>query len=195
MEIKEIVFASRNVGKIAEVSTMLAPLGISVKSALDLDLEDVEETGKTFEENAYLKAFAACKATQRPALADDSGLCVKALNGAPGVYSARYAPERNFVKGMQKLLAEMAKSGSADRSAYFACVLVLAFPDGSYKSFEGRIEGKIALEPHGFGGFGYDPLFMPEGKDKTFAELDSDYKNKTSHRAKAMQKLKEYLQA
>lgn len=195
MTIREIVFASRNQGKIAEIRAMLAPLGISVKSAVDLCLEDVAETGKSFEENALLKAVAACKATQKPALADDSGLCVKALDGAPGIYSARYAPEHDFSKGMQKLLDEMAFSGSKDRSAYFACVLVLVYPDGTSKSFEGRIDGTIASKPRGAGGFGYDPIFIPEGQNKTFAELDSAYKNQTSHRAKAIQKLKAYFQS
>lgn len=194
MDVKEIVFASRNKGKIAEVSALLTPLGISVQSALDLNLPDVEETGKTFEENAKLKAFSACNLTGKPALADDSGLCVKALNGAPGVYSARYAPERDFVKGMQKLLTEIENSGSKDRSAYFACVLVLAYPDGSFQSFEGRVDGHIDVKPHGTGGFGYDPLFVPEGQNQTYAELSPAYKNKTSHRARAMEKLKAYLE-
>lgn len=195
MKLTQIVFASRNKGKIAEIKTLLMPLGIEVKSALDLDLPDVEETGKTFEENAALKALAAAKQTNLPALADDSGLCVAALDGRPGVYSARYAPNRDFAKGMEKMLAEMQESGKTDRSAYFACVLVLAFPDGSYQAFEGRVHGQILKEPAGEGGFGYDPLFVPEGETLSFAQLGSDVKNRISHRARATQKFIDYLES
>lgn len=193
MEFKQIVFASRNQGKIAEISAMLAPLGITVKSALELDLPDVEETGTTFAENAALKAHAAAQQTGLPALADDSGLCVNALGGRPGVYSARYAPGRDFKQGMAKMLDEIAQTGTSDRSAYFACVLALAFPNGKTEYFEGRVEGSIATAPAGDGGFGYDPLFVPQGQQKTFAELDASFKNKTSHRARAMQKFLNYL--
>jgi XTP/dITP diphosphohydrolase len=194
MQGREIVFASHNRGKIAEVKELLEPLGIRVLSADDLELPDVEETGKTFEENAALKALTIAKKTQRICLADDSGLCVAALNGRPGVYSARYAPHRDFDKAMDKLLKEIDESKSTDRSAYFACVLVLGRPDGSYTAFEGRVDGQIARAKQGNGGFGFDPLFVPQGYEQTFAQLGSEVKNKISHRGRAMKKLTAYLE-
>ncbi|MBR3662088.1 MAG: RdgB/HAM1 family non-canonical purine NTP pyrophosphatase [Alphaproteobacteria bacterium] len=193
MKISEIVFASHNKGKIAEISEMLAPLGIKVKSALDMDLPDVEETGTTFEENSLLKSQTIAKITGLPCLADDSGLCVAALNGAPGVYSARYAPNRDFTKGMEKLLQEIDASGNPDRSAYFACVVSLSWPNGKHEVFEGRVNGRIAEKACGNGGFGYDPLFIPDGYNISFAQMEHDEKNKISHRGRAMKKLVEYL--
>ena len=190
---KELIFASHNKGKIAEIKQILGPLGINVKSSEDFDLPDVEETGTTFEENAALKAVTIAKLTGTQCLADDSGLCVNALHGRPGVYSARYAPNRDFDKAMDKLLQEILDSQSQDRRAYFACVLVLANPDGTYKSFEGRVEGEITLEKQGAQGFGFDPVFMPIGYNKTFAELGSEIKNKISHRGRALEKLISYL--
>ncbi|MEE6207505.1 MAG: RdgB/HAM1 family non-canonical purine NTP pyrophosphatase [Alphaproteobacteria bacterium] len=194
MKIKELVFASHNAGKIAEVSEMLAPLGIKVKSAADMDLPDVEETGTTFAENSLLKSQTIAKATGLPCIADDSGLCVDALNGAPGVYSARYAPNRDFDKGMDILLSEMEKSGNPSRKAHFACVVSLAYPNGEYHLFEGRVDGQISREKmRGEGGFGYDPLFIPDGYSCSFAQMSHDDKNKISHRGRAMQKFKEYI--
>ena len=190
---EELIFASHNRGKIAEIKQMLAPLNIRVLSADEINLPDVEETGTTFEENAALKALTIAKLTKKPCLADDSGLCVNALGGRPGVYSARYAPNRDFDKAMDKLLAELEKSGNADRSAYFACVLVLGYPDGTYQSFEGRVNGKITKQKQGSGGFGFDPLFAPDGYEKTFAELGAEVKNKISHRGRALQKFVSYL--
>ena len=192
---KEIIFASHNKGKIAEIRQILTPFGINVKSSDEIDFPDVEETGTTFEENALIKAETIAKLKGVPCLADDSGLCVKALNGRPGVYSARYAPNRDFDKAMDMLLQEIIDSESSDRSAHFACVLVLAYPDGTYKSFEGRVDGSIALEKSGVGGFGFDPVFMPNGYDKTFAELGSEIKNKISHRGRALEKFVKYLEA
>jgi XTP/dITP diphosphohydrolase len=194
MKFKEIVFASHNRGKIAEVKQILAPLNISVKSAEDIDLPDVEETGTTFTENSLLKSQTIAKITQMPCLADDSGLCVDALDGAPGVYSARYAPNRDFDKGMDKLLKAMAESPNKSRAAHFSCVLSLSFPDGSYELFEGRVDGHISEHKSGTKGFGFDPLFVPDGYDCSFAEMADDEKNKISHRGRAMQKFKEYLQ-
>jgi XTP/dITP diphosphohydrolase len=194
MKFKEIVFASHNRGKITEVKQILAPLNISVKSAEDIDLPDVEETGTTFTENSLLKSQTIAKITQMPCLADDSGLCVDALDGAPGVYSARYAPNRDFDKGMDKLLKAMAESPNKSRAAHFSCVLSLSFPDGSYELFEGRVDGHISEHKSGTKGFGFDPLFVPDGYDCSFAEMADDEKNKISHRGRAMQKFKEYLQ-
>lgn len=193
MKLEEIVFASHNEGKIKEIKKLLVPYGIKVKSALDMNLPDVEETGKTFEENSLLKSRTIAKLVNMPCLADDSGLCVDALNGAPGVYSARYAPNRDFDKGMEKLLAEMEKSPNKSRNAHFSCVISLAWPDGQYKVFAGQVDGKIAFHKMGAGGFGYDPLFVPEGFTSSFAQMSQEEKNKISHRGRAVEKLKDFL--
>ena len=190
---KEFIFATHNKGKIEEIRKILKPLGIKVLSGNDVNLPDVEETGKTFEENAYIKALAAAKEKNIPCIADDSGLCVDAIGGRPGVYSARYAPDRDFDKGMDKLLDEIAQTNSNNRSAYFACVIVLAFPNGSYKAFEGRVDGSIATKKTGSAGFGYDPIFIPTGYNRSFAEFTSDEKNKISHRGRALQKFVKFL--
>jgi len=189
----KLIFASHNEGKISEIKNMLKPLGISVLSGIDLKLPDVEETGTTFEENAYIKALAAAKQQNIPCIADDSGLCVDAIGGRPGVYSARYAPNRDFDKGMDKLLQEIEETKSDNRAAHFSCVIVLAQPDGSYKSFEGRVDGHIAQKKSGFKGFGYDPIFIPTGYTRSFAEFDSAEKSKISHRGRALQKFINYL--
>ncbi|MBR5598660.1 MAG: XTP/dITP diphosphatase [Alphaproteobacteria bacterium] len=190
---REIIFASNNKGKIKEIKEILYPLGIKVISGEDIELPDVEETGKTFEENAYIKALAAAKIKNIPCVADDSGLCVDAIGGRPGVYTARYAPNRDFDKGMDKLLLELSETNSTNRSAYFSCVIVLAYPDGNYKSFEGRVDGSIATQKTGKSGFGYDPIFIPTGYNRSFAEFNSDEKNKISHRGRALQKFIKYL--
>lgn len=195
MKLTEVVFASHNIGKIKEIKELLEPLGIKVKSALDMNLPDVEETGVTFAENSLLKSQTIAKITGVPCLADDSGLCVDALNGAPGVYSARYAPNRDFDKGMEMLLAEMAKSPDKSRCAHFSCVISLAWPDGKFETFEGRVEGKIAFEKQGNGGFGYDPLFVPDGFACSFAQMSKEEKNKISHRGRAVEKLTAYLKS
>lgn len=193
MTLLEVVFASHNAGKIKEIKELLQPFGINVKSALDMKLPDVEETGSTFAENSLLKSQTIAELTGLPCIADDSGLCVDALNGAPGVYSARYAPNRDFDKGMEKLLAEMAQSPNKSRKAHFSCVISLAFPNGGYELFEGRVDGHIAAEKQGNGGFGYDPLFIPDGFAKSFAQMSKDEKNQVSHRGRAVEKLKAYL--
>lgn len=190
---KEIIFASHNKGKISEIKEILSPLGISVLSGEDLDLPEVEETGKTFEENAYIKALAAAKKQNIPCFADDSGLCVDAMGGRPGVYTARYAPNRDFDKGMDKLLTELEATNSGNRAAHFSCVIVLAHPDGKYKTFEGRVDGSIAKCKSGHAGFGYDPIFIPTGFNRSFAEFNSEEKNKISHRGRALQKFIQYL--
>jgi XTP/dITP diphosphohydrolase len=193
--LKKLIFASHNKGKIKEIKELLAPLNIAVKTSDDIEIPDVEETGTTFAENSLLKSSAIAKITGIACIADDSGLCVDALNGAPGVYSARYAPNRDFDKGMEKLLTEMKESSNKSRSAHFSCVISLAYPDGKYEIFEGRVDGHIAEKKQGNGGFGYDPLFIPDGFDKSFAELGSEIKNNISHRARAMQKLLAYLKS
>lgn len=189
MKITKLVVASHNMGKINEIKSLLAPLKIEVQSAAELHLTDIEETGKTFEENAKLKANTISLKCGLPCLADDSGLCVDALGGRPGVYSARYAPNRDFKKGMEMLLKEISDSGSKNRKAHFSCFMALANPNQKTKIFEGRVNGTIAEKPQGNGGFGYDPIFIPEGYDKTFAELGDNIKNKISHRSRALEKL------
>lgn len=196
MRPEKILFASRNAGKITEIKNMLKPLGIEVISAADAELPEVEETGTTFAENSLLKSRSAASTLGIPCIADDSGLCVDALDGAPGVYSARYAPGRDFDKGMDKLLAAMEKSPDKSRKAHFSCVVSLAYPDGKYKLFEGRVDGVIAAEKMpGKNGFGYDPLFIPDGYKCSFAQMTAEEKNKISHRGRAMKKFKEYMES
>lgn len=179
MKIEKIVVASHNQGKIKEIGEMLKPLNIAVVSAAELELPDVEETGTTFEENARLKADAFSKLCGLPCLADDSGLCVDALGGRPGVYSARYAPNRDFDKGMEMLLGELAAAADKARKAHFSCVLAFAFPGMETKVFEGRVDGRIATEKHGNGGFGYDPVFVPdEGDGRSFGEFGKEEKTR-----------------
>lgn len=184
--LKELVIASHNQGKIKEFKEMLAPFGVVVYSATDLNLPDVEETGTTFFENAALKAEALSKLSGKPCLADDSGLCVDALDGRPGVYSARYAPNRDFDKAMDMLIGELKESGSDDWSAHFSCVLALKVPEYDVRFFEGRVDGKIIEKRRGDNGFGFDPVFVPDGYDKTFAEMTGAEKTQISHRGRAV---------
>lgn len=186
---KKLVIASHNEGKIKEICNLLNPYGVEVISAAELQLPDVEETGTTFEENAVLKAETLAKLSALPCLADDSGLCVEALGGRPGVYTARYAPNRDFGKGMDKLLAELNGVESQERAAYFNCVLALSLPKGETKTFSGKVHGRIAYEKCGDGGFGFDPLFIPdEGDGRTFAQMSQAEKDKISHRGRALEK-------
>lgn len=194
MKITKLVIASHNQGKIDEIRKMLIPLKIEVVSAQELDLPDVEETGTTFVENARLKAITLADMSGLPCLADDSGLCVEALDGRPGVYSARYAPNRDFKVGMEMLLTELKASGSENRRAHFACVLALAWPKGDCRFFEGLVEGEIMTEASGDQGFGYDPIFRPEGFEVTFGSFGPEDKAKISHRGRAFAKFVEYLQ-
>ncbi len=165
-----LVLASHNNGKLAEFQRMFAPLGVEIVGAGALGLTEPEETGTTFIENALLKARAAVAASGLPALADDSGLAVYALGGAPGVYSADWAgPGKDFAPAMQRVQHEL--GSVADRTAAFVAVLVLAWPDGHYETAEGRVEGTIVWPPRGTGGFGYDPIFQPNGESETFGEM------------------------
>jgi len=183
-----LVIASHNPGKVREIADLLQPFGVDVISAAALDLDEPEETGDTFSENALIKAHAAAKAANLPALADDSGLAVSALSGAPGVYSARWAgPDKDFMVAMEKI--EELLRGSEDRSAMFVCALALAWPDGHADVFEGFVEGEITWPPRGDKGFGYDPIFTADGEDITFAEMEPARKHTMSHRADAFQKL------
>tara|TARA_R110001606_G_scaffold79560_3_gene183570 strand:- start:1379 stop:2008 length:630 start_codon:yes stop_codon:yes gene_type:complete len=195
-----LVIASHNQGKVREIRALLEPYGIKPVSARDLDLPEPEETGTTFAENALLKARASAEGADCVALADDSGLCVTALDGKPGVYTADWAerqwfegePGRDWYMAMGKVEGKLAEQGpDVDRSAYFACTLALAWPDGHSEIFEGRVEGNLVWPPRGTMGFGYDPVFQPIGFGETFAELDPAQKQAMSHRADAFRKLVE----
>lgn len=193
---KRILFASRNRGKVSEIKAMLKDIGVTLLSLDDYpDLPEVCEDGDSFLENALLKARAIARLTGEPVLADDSGLEVAALGGAPGIYSSRYAGEdANDAENIRKLLDELREVSAAERKAAFRCVLVLCQPDGSYRSFEGRWEGRITEEPFGRGGFGYDPVFFLPDRGVTVAELPAEIKNRISHRAQAFGELKAWLQ-
>ena len=189
-----LIIASHNKGKVGEIADLLAPFGLKVISAGALNLPEPEETGQTYIANAELKARAAAQAANMPALADDSGLSVTALGGAPGIYSARWAGEtKDFDHAMKRVADALLLSGTTDRSAEFVCALSLAWPDGTLLSFEGRISGQIAWPPRGSFGFGYDPIFVPTGHSITFGEMDPDKKHAMSHRAVAFAKLVDHL--
>ena len=190
--IQKLVLATHNPGKVSEIGAMLAPLGVDVVSAGDLGLAEPDETETTFAGNALLKARAACAASGLPALADDSGLCVNALNGDPGLYSARWAgPDKDFVMAMQTVHEKL--GDCSDRSAYFICVLALVYPDGGEHVFEGRVNGTLVWPIRGPGGFGYDPMFMPDGQTCTFGEMTPAEKKSISHRARAFAALVDAL--
>ncbi len=186
-----LVVASHNAGKVREIGDLLEPFGIETVSAASLDLPEPEETGSDFAANAELKALAAAKASGFPALSDDSGLEVEALGGAPGIYSARWAgPDKDFSIAMEKVeraLAEKRATEPAQRRANFTCALTLAWPDGRYDTFEGKVFGTLVWPPRGSKGFGYDPIFVAEGRDVTFGEMEPDEKHAISHRAHAFE--------
>lgn len=188
ISMREILIATHNAGKIREFKEMLEPKGFDVKSAIDFHLEEPEETGKTFEENALLKAHAAMKTTGLPALADDSGLAVDALDGAPGIYSARWAEqengERDFKYAMKRVQEKL--GNASNRTARFVAVLALARPDKEPLFYRGESVGTLIWPPRGDHGFGYDPMFQPEGKHQTFAEMSAQEKHALSHRARAL---------
>jgi XTP/dITP diphosphohydrolase len=185
-----LVVASHNAGKVREIGALLAPLGVEAVSAGDLGLPEPEETETTFIGNAALKARAAAEASGLPALADDSGLEVFGIGGDPGVYSARWAgPNKDFGFAMQRVHEELQKAGATDFSARFVCALALAEPGGAVEVFEGDVRGLIVWPPRGTQGFGYDPIFQPNGLDRTFGEMSHDEKLPMTHRARAFEKL------
>lgn len=190
----KLLAATHNKGKVAELKALFAPSGFEVVSALELGLDEPEETETTFAGNALLKARAAMQATGLPALSDDSGLAVAALGGAPGIYSARWAGEpRDFYRAMQRVESEMQASGSDDRSAKFVCALAVVWPEGQECVFEGEVHGTLVWPPRGERGFGYDPMFVADGETLTFGEMDPDRKHAMSHRARAVEKLRAAL--
>jgi XTP/dITP diphosphohydrolase len=194
-----LVAATHNPGKLREIRELLKPYGVEAVSAAELNFDEPEETGSTFRDNAALKAEAAARASGIVALADDSGLCVEALGGAPGIYSARWAGGgKDFGAAMARVEREVkALSAPPPWRAFFVSILALAWPDGSVQTFEGRIEGALVFPPRGTAGFGYDPIFRPDGYDRTFGEMSAEEKHgipadgslALSHRARAFQKL------
>jgi len=197
----KLIIATHNAGKLREMNELMAPYGITCVSAGELGLPEPEETGVTFMENALIKARAAANAAHLPALADDSGLCVEALDGAPGIYSARWAGEsKDFAAAMARVEQEVMAKGCTEphqRKSWFISALALVWPDGHAECFEGRIDGVLVNPPRGTAGFGYDPIFLPEGHSRTFGEMTSDEKHgipadgstALSHRARAFQML------
>ena len=191
-----LVVATHNDGKLREFADLMGPFGLEAKSAREFGLPEPDETGTTFEENAYIKAHAAAKATGLPALSDDSGLMIDALQGAPGVYTANWAegPDgtRDFMAAMKKtedLLQDKGASRHEDRTGRFVAVICLAWPDGEAEYYRGEAEGHLVWPPRGDKGFGYDPIFVATGMDMTFAEIDPAEKHAISHRAEAFKKL------
>lgn len=188
-----LVIASHNPGKVREIAELLGPYGIEPVSAADLGLPEPPETGTTFIANAELKARAASDLSGLPALADDSGLCVEALNGEPGIFSARWAGEdKDFGLAMRLVELALGRAGpEAGRDAHFICALALCWPDGRMESFEGRVDGVLVWPSRGTRGFGYDPMFQPLGRTETFGEMDPAEKHRISHRADAFRQLVE----
>ena len=193
---RKIVVASHNEGKLREFAELMEPFGFQAPSAREFGLPEPDETGTTFEENAWIKAGAAAGATGLPALSDDSGLMVDALDGAPGVYTANWAEmpdgSRDFMMAMRRtedLLREKRALSAAERRARFVAVICLAWPDGHAEYFRGEVPGRLVWPPRGDKGFGYDPIFVPAGHDATFGEMEPDDKHRMSPRADAFRKL------
>ncbi|MEN3150500.1 RdgB/HAM1 family non-canonical purine NTP pyrophosphatase [Neorhizobium sp. IRAMC:178] len=206
LDTKTIVVASHNAGKIREIAELIGPFGFSAKSAAELKFVEPDETGTTFEENAAIKAIASAKASGLPALSDDSGIVIDALDGAPGVYTANWAERadgsRDFQMAMEKIETALEERGATrpeQRSCRFVSVLCLAWPDGHTEMFRGEVEGTVVWPPRGTQGFGYDPVFQPQGYDITFGEMSSDQKHgwkpgepeALSHRARAFKRFVE----
>ena len=191
----KLVIATHNPGKLREIAELVGPLGITCVSAKDLDLPEPEEIGNTFVDNADLKAREAADLSGLPALADDSGLCVDALQGSPGIFSARWAEDeqgnRDWMRAMERVWSEVEAAGpDAGHDAHFACALAIAWPnDGQVENFEGRVDGTLTWPPRGSNGFGYDPIFVANGREVTFGEMDPAEKHSISHRADAFRKL------
>lgn len=194
---KELVLATHNEGKVRELQELLASCGFHIRSAASLGLPEPEETGDSFAANAALKAHAAASASHTLSLADDSGLVVPALDGAPGIYSARWAgPNKDFSAAAEKIHRQLVEKNIPQNQwhAYFSCHLCLALPDGNQFDFEGRVNGMLCFPARGTQGFGYDPVFIPDGYAHSFAEMEPQLKNRLSHRAQALKKLTTFLE-
>ncbi len=192
---EKLVIATHNPGKLREIAELIEPLGIACVGAEELGLPEPEEIGNTFIDNADLKAREAADLSGLPALSDDSGLCVDALHGLPGIFSARWAEDgdgnRDWMRAMEQVWTRLEEAGpDAGRDAHFACALSLAWPnDGQIEGFEGRVDGTLVWPPRGDKGFGYDPMFVPAGREQTFGEMDPAEKHTISHRARAFENL------
>ena len=194
---KKVIVASHNSGKVREIKSLLKPYSFTIQSASDLKIKEPRETGKNFVENAILKAKFVSKKSGCIALADDSGLCVNLLNGEPGIYSARWAgKDKDFklaIKKIEKKLIKIDPNSNIKYRSHFCCALALSFPNGQTISFQGKVYGQLQFPAKGCNGFGYDPIFVPNGYKKTFGEMNYSYKERISHRQKAFKKLKKYL--
>ena len=194
---KKVIVASHNSGKVREIKSLLKPYSFTIQSASDLQIKEPKETGKNFIENAILKAKFVSKKSGCIALADDSGLCINLLNGEPGIYSARWAgKDKDFklaIKKIEKKLIKIDPNSNIKYRAHFCCALALSFPNGQTISFQGKVYGLLQFPAKGLNGFGYDPIFVPNGYKKTFGEMNYSYKERISHRQKAFKKLKKYL--
>ena len=194
---KKVIVASHNSGKVREIKSLLKPYSFTIQSASDLKIKEPKETGKNFIENAILKAKFVSKKSGCIALADDSGLCINLLNGKPGIYSARWAgKDKDFklaIKKIEKKLIKIDPNSNIKYRSHFCCALALSFPNGQTISFQGKVYGQLQFPAKGLNGFGYDPIFVPNGYKKTFGEMNYSYKERISHRQKAFKKLKKYL--
>lgn len=193
MEKTTFVLASHNAHKLKEVQEILTPLNIEIINSREANLSDVEETGETFAQNALLKAVAGVKEAKRPVIADDSGLCIEALDNAPGVYSARFAAKHGGYPAVFDVINEQI-GNNPNRRAFYVCSLALAFSPTEVYMFEGRMYGTIAKAPEGTQGFGYDPIFIPDGFTQTLGNISAEDKNKISHRGKALAQLHAFLE-
>ena len=194
---KKVIVASHNSGKVREIKSLLKPYSFTIQSASDLKIKEPKETGKNFIENAILKAKFVSKKSGCIALADDSGLCINLLNGEPGIHSARWAgKDKDFklaIKKIEKKLIKIDPNSNIKYRSHFCCALALSFPNGQTISFQGKVYGQLQFPAKGLNGFGYDPIFVPNGYKKTFGEMNYSYKERISHRQKAFKKLKKYL--
>jgi XTP/dITP diphosphohydrolase len=194
---KKVIVASHNSGKVREIKSLLKPYSFTIQSASDLQIKEPKETGKNFIENAILKAKFVSKKSGCIALADDSGLCINLLNGEPGIRSARWAgKDKDFklaINKIEKKLIKIDPNSNIKYRSHFCCALALSFPNGQTISFQGKVYGQLQFPAKGLNGFGYDPIFVPNGYKKTFGEMNYSYKERISHRQKAFKKLKKYL--
>ena len=183
---EEIVIASHNNGKVVEIRDLLKNYDLKILSSRDLGIEEPEENGSSFEENAIIKSSITSTLSKTVSLSDDSGLCVNALGGQPGIYSARWAgPDKDFLYAAEKIHENLLEKGADDYSACFICVLAVSWPDGDHKVFKGRVDGNLSFPPRGDNGFGYDPIFIPLGYEQTFGEMEPEFKHSISHRSHA----------
>ena len=191
---EDIIIASHNEGKVSEIKDLLKNYDLKILSSSDLGIDEPEENGSSFEENALIKASVTSTLSKTVSISDDSGLCVNALNGEPGIYSARWAgPKKDFLYAANKIQESLLKIEATDYSAYFICVLAVSWPDGDYRIYKGRVDGTLSFPPRGKNGFGYDPIFIPNGHSKTFAEMDYKEKLLIDHRYIAYKKLEKKI--